>query len=453
MASYEPIKNTLNFSVSLKPTTAFPLDARSMFGSYAEAAAAAATAENAGSNNTVYYYGQTLTVFENNIATHYIIQGDNTLSPISGGVSGDFMPNAGRSSDTPFNLTATNGITLNSNTNVVIGINGTNNIKISGPNSDDNTTDTETLTLSAYNTYVKTTALHLENLRSETDGVRIHGVANPTADTDVANKKYVDDSILSLTTNTAFDTVVTDQTSWDNMLISTTAKNILISPTESITFGETVTLPGTAQHIKFSAPGADYFTIPDSGCTIQTEKSTQNLLLENLVQRTNLIINNVAFVEKCQVGTIQNARQVMNCTCSEKYYNIRSAINCVTSSLTYGTFESVQSCTSCYGYKFISCNNLIGCRGSIFESCDTIVLNSKIKTATFTNCTNLIQETNISNETTAGTVKASTEVLVAVDGTMSIGTIGIDKVDGLTDALSSKADKENVEAISTWGSF
>ena len=48
MASYTDITNTLNFSVSFKPTSAFPLDARSMFGSYAAAAAAAATAVNAG---------------------------------------------------------------------------------------------------------------------------------------------------------------------------------------------------------------------------------------------------------------------------------------------------------------------------------------------------------------------------------------------------------------------
>lgn len=194
-----------------------------------------------------------------------------------------------------------------------------------------------------------------------------------------------------------FDTVVKNQADWDNMLTSDTAKNILVIPKESITFESVVTLPSTAQYIKFSAPGADYFTLPDGGCTIQTAKSTQNLLIDNLVQRINLIINNIPYVERCQVSTIQNAYQLINCTCTDKYYNIRSALNCVTSSTTYGTFESVKSCTSCYGYKFISCNNLIGCRGSIFESCDTIVLNSKIKTATFTNCTNVIQETNVSN--------------------------------------------------------
>ena len=43
MASYVDVTNTLNFSLSFKPTSAFPLDARSMFGRYAAALAAAAS--------------------------------------------------------------------------------------------------------------------------------------------------------------------------------------------------------------------------------------------------------------------------------------------------------------------------------------------------------------------------------------------------------------------------
>lgn len=89
MASYQGITNTLNFAVALNPTTAFPLDARSMFGSLSAAQAAAATAENAGSSNSVYYYGQILTVFENDVATHYSIQGDKTLKAIGNSVAGD----------------------------------------------------------------------------------------------------------------------------------------------------------------------------------------------------------------------------------------------------------------------------------------------------------------------------------------------------------------------------
>jgi hypothetical protein len=55
-----------NRSIAFNPTSAFPLDARSYFESYAEAEAAAAKALAAGSTNSVYYYGQTLVVVENN---------------------------------------------------------------------------------------------------------------------------------------------------------------------------------------------------------------------------------------------------------------------------------------------------------------------------------------------------------------------------------------------------
>lgn len=77
MSSYEPIGNVLDFNVALKPSSAFPLDARGMFGSYEEAMAAAATAEDAGSTNTIYYFGQTVTVYEDGIAKSYVIQPDS----------------------------------------------------------------------------------------------------------------------------------------------------------------------------------------------------------------------------------------------------------------------------------------------------------------------------------------------------------------------------------------
>ena len=64
----------LNFSTSFNPTSAFPLDARCYFEDLESAQAAAATAEAAGSSNTVYYFGATLAVLENNVATLYIIQ-------------------------------------------------------------------------------------------------------------------------------------------------------------------------------------------------------------------------------------------------------------------------------------------------------------------------------------------------------------------------------------------
>lgn len=72
----------LNFSVSFNPTSAFPIDARSYFESYADAVNAAAFAKPAGSAESVYYYGQTLVVVEANRANFYIIQPDNTLSEV-----------------------------------------------------------------------------------------------------------------------------------------------------------------------------------------------------------------------------------------------------------------------------------------------------------------------------------------------------------------------------------
>ena len=63
----------LNFSVAFNPTSAFPLDARSYFTSYAEALAAAESAEPAGSTNTAYYIGQKLLVVTEESADWYTI--------------------------------------------------------------------------------------------------------------------------------------------------------------------------------------------------------------------------------------------------------------------------------------------------------------------------------------------------------------------------------------------
>lgn len=87
--NYEAIRNTLNFAVSLKPSSAFPLDARSMFGSYKEAAEAAASAKPAGSSESIYYYGQRVTVVENDIVSTYLIQVDGTLKAVGATVLGD----------------------------------------------------------------------------------------------------------------------------------------------------------------------------------------------------------------------------------------------------------------------------------------------------------------------------------------------------------------------------
>ena len=89
MASYEGISNILSFAVSLRPDAAFPLDARSMFGSYAAAEAAAASAVAPGSSDGIYYIGQTLTVYENGVVADYKIQENKTLKAIGASVIGD----------------------------------------------------------------------------------------------------------------------------------------------------------------------------------------------------------------------------------------------------------------------------------------------------------------------------------------------------------------------------
>ena len=73
MASYVDVKNIIDKATSMMPTGAFPLDARSMFGSLAKAQAAAASAKNAGDTTTKYYFGQDITVFENDVVTKYQI--------------------------------------------------------------------------------------------------------------------------------------------------------------------------------------------------------------------------------------------------------------------------------------------------------------------------------------------------------------------------------------------
>ena len=72
-----------NRSIAFNPTAAFPLDVRSYFESYDDALAAAQSAAMAGSTETVYYFGQTVAVVENNVASLYIIQPDKTLAPFA----------------------------------------------------------------------------------------------------------------------------------------------------------------------------------------------------------------------------------------------------------------------------------------------------------------------------------------------------------------------------------
>lgn len=74
----------LNFSVSFNPTSAFPLDARSIFNSFEEAEAAAKNAVEVGSSDGTYYFGELIVVVENDTAKLYVIQPDKSLKEISG---------------------------------------------------------------------------------------------------------------------------------------------------------------------------------------------------------------------------------------------------------------------------------------------------------------------------------------------------------------------------------
>lgn len=73
----------LNFSTSFNPTSAFPLDARCYFESYSLALAAAATAAEAGNSDTIYYYGQILTVVENDTVSAYVITPSKGLAKLA----------------------------------------------------------------------------------------------------------------------------------------------------------------------------------------------------------------------------------------------------------------------------------------------------------------------------------------------------------------------------------
>lgn len=72
----------LNFAVAFNPQTAFPLDARYLFTSLAEAQEAAQGAVEVGSSTGTYFFGQNIVVVENQEATLYVIQPDKTLKPV-----------------------------------------------------------------------------------------------------------------------------------------------------------------------------------------------------------------------------------------------------------------------------------------------------------------------------------------------------------------------------------
>lgn len=72
----------LNFAVAFNPQTAFPLDARYLFTSLAEAQEAAQGAVEVGSSTGTYFFGQEIVVVENQEATLYVIQPNKTLKAV-----------------------------------------------------------------------------------------------------------------------------------------------------------------------------------------------------------------------------------------------------------------------------------------------------------------------------------------------------------------------------------
>lgn len=78
---------TLDFAVSFKPLTAFPLDARYYFSSKSEADAAAAASVEVGSSEGTYFIGETVVVNDGNNATLYVIQPNKTLRALAAGGS------------------------------------------------------------------------------------------------------------------------------------------------------------------------------------------------------------------------------------------------------------------------------------------------------------------------------------------------------------------------------
>lgn len=248
-----------------------------------------------------------------------------------------------------------------------------------------------------------------------------------------------------------YDTVIENQTDWDNMLQSTTAQNILIKPQSTIKFAATNTLPYSAQYVRFAATGADKFTLPiESGtCTIQTKNTLQNCTIDNLVQ-TGVIINNVTFVTNCQVKTISNANKVTNCIFEDEISNVRVAVGCASKSTAGGLYSNVFSCYTCYGSAFADSRNLIGCRGTSFNRCDTIVKNNFIKNATFTNCTNIIEESPVTTGANEGSAQIGYETTKA-NGEYSFA-IGNEK-DGVSTETIGRSSVAVGSGVKTYGRY
>ena len=108
----------VDFATSLAPTSAFPLDGRTVFSTLDEAKAAAASAKEIGSTESRYHYGMKILVAATN--KWYKITKSGTLEEEGSGGSGG---GGGTSFTTDETLTLENGVLSVNTTDIVEGDN------------------------------------------------------------------------------------------------------------------------------------------------------------------------------------------------------------------------------------------------------------------------------------------------------------------------------------------
>lgn len=79
----------IEFNAPFLPAGSFPLDARGLFSSFNGANVAAKSAVAPGETGSNYYFGQIVTVIENNAIQHYTIKSDHTLEAVGAQTAGD----------------------------------------------------------------------------------------------------------------------------------------------------------------------------------------------------------------------------------------------------------------------------------------------------------------------------------------------------------------------------
>ena len=80
---------TIEFNAAFLPAGSFPLDARSLFSSYADANIKAKSAVAPGETGSNYYHGQIVSVIEAGVINHYTIETNGTLTPVGSQTAGD----------------------------------------------------------------------------------------------------------------------------------------------------------------------------------------------------------------------------------------------------------------------------------------------------------------------------------------------------------------------------